>query len=417
MQRLKNLRISRYLLIMCFASYAITTTVKMCVPTVIASMVSEGYLSKGQSGLLSGIFYLVYGAGQLVFGSYFSRHSPYMGVKLALVGSALCCVLMSTTDNFCLLLLIWCICAVFNAGFFPAVMNINSMILAEKHSLVASKYFSIAYQGGYMICLLAGSVIMSFFDWRKLYYFSAAAAVLVFAFWWMAEIFAKRSLKADGADLSGQARACNVPLNIPEKKKKSLISYFGTGLFFFFAVALLNALLNNGVKSWAPTIIMETYHTSPAFSTLLNVLILIINVATLLVVGALVRPGRVRPSIVMLFISLPILIIMHFTGVLNEYIYAVLLGVFTSLTACISNNTAVQIPYRFASRGDVARVSGTVNMCASFGVLIGSYGYGFLAERYGWRIVMNLWVVLAVVCIILLFIAQPLWKKFCEKRD
>lgn len=148
MERLSNVNVSRMLLIACFAAYAVTMMVKMCVPTVISSMVDENFLTKSQSGLLSGIFYLTYGLGQLIFGGYFNNHTPFIGIKLALLGSALCCILMSLTDNFYLLILIWSACALFNACFFPALMKISSFILCGKHSVWANNYMMIANQAG-----------------------------------------------------------------------------------------------------------------------------------------------------------------------------------------------------------------------------------------------------------------------------
>ncbi len=413
MQRLRNVSVSRHLLIACFMAYAVTTAAKMCVPTVISSMVSENILSKGESGFLSGIFYLVYGVLQVVFGKYFNRHAPYMGVKLALFGSALCCVLMSFTTNFYLLVAIWCLCAAFNAGFFPAVMKIVSSSLAGRHSVWANKFFSTAYQLGYIVCLLAGSVIIQIIGWQMLYYFGALLSVLALAYW----IYAERQALASLATLPPSATP-ELPKHelATTQNRRSVFSYFGSGVFCLFALSFVNALLNNGVKSWIPTIVMETYSTTPSFSTLLNVVVVVMNFVFLMVVGMLIPPGKLRAALTMLFISIPLLILMHFTDLLNEYWYVALVGVFTSFMSYIGNLIPIQIPFHFKQFDDVSRISGIMNMCCSFGVLISSYAYGFFADLYGWMFIMNMWVAFTVVAIILLFIAMPLWTRFLKRN-
>ncbi len=411
MQRLTDLKISRLLLIACFLSYAITTAAKMCVPTVISAMVNEGFMTKSQSGLLSGIFYLFYGVGQLFLGKYFNDHPPFIGIKLALLGSGACCFFMSLTDNFYLLLLFWSLCAVFNACFFPALMKIISFMLCGKDSAWASKYMLIAQQGGTILCLIAGSVIIEYASWVNLYYFAAAISALTFVYWCYAEYKAKRCLpEAVTSD------AVQHPVAAEETAEKHpIMSYVGTGIFCIFAVSMFNALVT-GVKTWAPTIIMETYHTSPGFSVLLNIVIVGSNILFLLALGK--RPwGRELKSVIMISLfSLPFVVLMNFPGLLNEYVFTLLIGLLTSVAVYITNVAVIQVPYYFDKYNDVARISGISNMAASFGVLLGNYLYGVLADLFGWQVILLLCTAFVVVNILLSAIADKGFQKLARGR-
>ena len=406
MERLSNEKVSRMLLIACFAAYAVTTLVKMCVPTVISAMVSESFLTKSQSGLLSGIFYLTYGVGQLIFDEFFNNHKPFVGIKLALLGSAFCCLLMSLTDNFYLLLLIWSFCALFNACFFPALMKIVSFILCGKHSIWANRYLMIAVQSGTVLCLLSGSIIIKYIGWVKLYYFSALVCIKCFIYWYIAELNTRRCF-------SQNVSKVKTDKNANQALKKPIMDYIGTGIFCIFAVSFFNSLLN-GVKNWAPTIIMETYDTSPSFSVLLNAVIIVTNILFLMLIGKFAPHNKIKSLAIFFGITLPMIILMNFTSLYNEYVYVLLLGMFTSVTTYATNVTAIQVPFYFDKFNDVSRISGIANMCASFGLLVGNYAYGALADMFGWQIIMILCTVFVVINSILSVVAIPKFKRFTK---
>ncbi len=408
MERLSSKRVSRLLLIACFSAYLITSTVKMCVPTVISSMVKEGFLTKSESGLLSGIFYLVYGIGQLVFGKYFNSHAPFVGIKIALLGSSLCCVLMAMTDNFYLLLLIWSLCALANAGFFPALMKITAAELRVEDSRWSSKYLYTAYQFGTLFCLSAGVVFINYIGWVELYYFGAVIALICFIFWMIAERITKRCEKEEHIEDQNEQPVTNAA-------KMPLTSYIGTGLFCLFFAVFFNNMLN-GIKSWSTTILMETYGTSPAFSTLLNFGIVILNIIFLLSMEGLPLKNKVRTVMILQCILLPVALLMNFAGLFNEYIYALLLGIFTSLAAYSNGTIVMQTPQYFRSYNDVSRISGVFNMFSSFALLVGNYAYGALADSFGWQIITVLCACFIVINIVLTAIASPKFQKFTEKQ-
>ena len=191
------------------------------------------------------------------------------------------------------------------------------------------------------------------------------------------------------------------------------MDYIGTGIFCIFAVSFFNSLLN-GVKNWAPTIIMETYDTSPSFSVLLNAVIIVTNILFLMLIGKFAPHNKIKSLAIFFGITLPMIILMNFTSLYNEYVYVLLLGMFTSVTTYATNVTAIQVPFYFDKFNDVSRISGIANMCASFGLLVGNYAYGALADMFGWQIIMILCTVFVVINSILSVVAIPKFKRFTK---
>lgn len=408
MKRLIDKKVSRHMLIMCFLAYLVVSVARLCVPTVISSMVSENFLDKSQSGLLAGIFYLVYGVFQLIFGKYYNTHAPYSGVKMALFGSAVCCLLMSLTKNFYLLLLFWSLCAVFNASFFPAIMKLVAAMLRGRDSVWANRNLMLAYHIGNVVSLLAGSIIIEYSNWVNLYYFSAAICFICFLLWLSVEAAAKKLVSDSPA-----AQVTESKEDKTETVKIPILKYFGTGIFCLFGVGFFNALFT-GVRSWAPTIIMETYKTSSSFSVFLNVIVVASNVLFLLIMGKFPPKDKLKALILFFSISIPITILMNFTGILNEYIFVIMLALITSVSTYSTNVTAVQIPYHFLRYNDVARICGIMNMVSSFGLLVGNFAYGSLAEIFGWQIILILCVVFVLLNLILIIFALPRFNKFIK---
>lgn len=96
----------------------------------------------------------------------------------------------------------------------------------------------------------------------KLYYFSALTCVICFIYWYIAERNTCKCINKNGYSTNNS----QTNVNAKQISRRPITDYIGTGVFCIFAVSFFNALLV-GVKNWAPTIIMETYHTSPKCSS------------------------------------------------------------------------------------------------------------------------------------------------------
>ncbi len=124
----------------------------------------------------------------------------------------------------------------------------------------------------------------------------------------------------------------------------------------------------------------------------------------MLIMGKYPPKDKLKALLFFFVATLPITAIMNFTGILNEYIFVIMLALITSVSTYSTNVTAVQIPYHFLKYNDVSRICGIMNMVSSFGLLTGNFAYGSLAEIFGWQIILILCVVFVILNILLIFL-------------
>ena len=201
--------------------------------------------------------------------------------------------------------------------------------------------------------------------------------------------------------------------NKKNKDVKFLRTFFSSGLFFGCIVILLKTMLDNGTKNWVPTMIMESYSMAPTISGVITALIFICNISGILLVVRLSDKIKNEYSKMLVYFSvaLPALVLMQFTGIIPVWLIVISLMISTTMMYAI-NNTIVLLADGYSKIGYTGTASSILNAAASFGVVIASFGYGYLSEHFGWGAVTGLWLALAVLAIILNLISIKPWDKF-----
>ena len=83
---LEDKRLSIVLFAFIFVMYAFVYMTKTCFSAAMASIVSEGVMTKSQTGLISAMFYLVYAPFQIFGGKLADKASMFGGVVLIAIG-------------------------------------------------------------------------------------------------------------------------------------------------------------------------------------------------------------------------------------------------------------------------------------------------------------------------------------------
>ena len=144
---LKDKRISVALFVLVFLVYALTYMTKNCYSAAMASIVSQGIMTKSETGLIAAMFYLIYAPFQIVGGIAADRISAYKLVLLGTLGAGACNLLVYfLSGNYIAMLIIWSINAILQFGIWPAIFKIITSPLLFGVSPIFASYipFSIA---------------------------------------------------------------------------------------------------------------------------------------------------------------------------------------------------------------------------------------------------------------------------------
>ena len=310
---------------------------------------------------LTGSF-ITYGAGQLVSGVLGDHISPK---KLIFLGLSLT-VLMNLCIPFCRnpyqMLVVWCFNGFAQSFLWPP--------------------------------------LVSFWGWRTVFFFSAICGIIMILVW---NRYCEDApvISIENASIQGSSQ------------KNSFLSPL---LLCIMLTIVLQGMLRDGVTTWMPSYISETYHLSHAAAILTGVLLplfglLCIQSASTLYIRKFSNPLSCAG-------------VFFFTGTLFSLALFCSTGknaafsVFFSalLTGCMHGVNLIQvcmIPPFFKKQGNVSTVSGVLNSCTYIGSATSTYGIAVLSDRIGWSSTLLIWVLLTFAgTLICIACARPWRKKF-----
>ena len=310
---------------------------------------------------LTGSF-ITYGAGQLVSGVLGDHISPK---KLIFLGLSLT-VLMNLCIPFCRnpyqMLVVWCFNGFAQSFLWPP--------------------------------------LISFCGWRTVFFFSAICGIIMILVW---NRYCEDApvISIENASIQGSSQ------------KNSFLSPL---LLCIMLTIVLQGMLRDGVTTWMPSYISETYHLSHAAAILTGVLLplfglLCIQAASTLYIRKFSNPLSCAG-------------VFFFTGTLSSLALFCSTGknaafsVFFSalLTGCMHGVNLIQvcmIPPFFKKQGNVSTVSGVLNSCTYIGSATSTYGIAVLSDRIVWSSTLLIWVLLTFAgTLICIACARPWRKKF-----
>ena len=104
---LENKHESRTFFWFLWVLYAVVSMTKNCYNGALASIVSEGILTKSQTGFITAMFYVVYTPLQIIGGMSTDRFSPERMIKIGLVGAAVANIIIFFNQNYYVMLAAW----------------------------------------------------------------------------------------------------------------------------------------------------------------------------------------------------------------------------------------------------------------------------------------------------------------------
>ncbi len=408
---LRNEKMSIMLFICLMIVYGITYMTKNCYSAAMVLLVNDGVLTKSQTGTISAVFYLVYALFQFVGGVAADKYCPHKLISIGLIGAAVANAIISMTDNYYVMLIVWSLNAIVQFGLWPAVFKIASSSLAPAHRRGAVFYITFSSVIGtifsYIVAAFSG-------DWRSNFRVSTIALIACIVLWVVSGRIFKRNMVE------------NVPIEDAivrdsHRSKEYSMSHIivFSGLILLLPVTLLRSMFNIGVQTVTPTMIFESYHdVSPALASIMNLIPILIGVVGRFVIKFIYKKKTYNEALalaVMFALMLPFLAVMLQIGKLNVYLIILVISAINMISSMMSIVDTVYIASRFSKTGRVATVSGFINAMAALGIVMSNYVFLRIADNMGWNAVTVSWMCFAVAAFVISAAAIVPWKKFIEK--
>lgn len=415
---LEDKRASFILLMVCFITYIIIGLTRNAYSAAIVGIISEGYFTKSQAGIISTSFSITYCISQIV-GSYFvDRVSPFKTILLGTIVTVIANIVMSISPTYWVIFIARGVCGIAQFGIWPAILRILSEYANEHHRHTWRYILPMGITSGSVISYIAAALIT---NWRGLFTLSYITMAIATVFFIITIKYVNK--KAVIRDTESNT-PCKTEVEKTETDKNATeeISIFKllvkSGAVFFVLPVFIRSLINGGIGSWMPTMLMECYDVSPAISSAMTTISTIANyVAVFWVVVLYPRVFKLQSTAMgMLFLfTVPFLLGSSFIGGIPMIVVVILLTVTNTFKNSLHQFNTVEVPGAFTKYNKAGMVAGLINAVATGAGILSGWLWGFMAENCSWNTIVLVWATMAFVAAVCCFAATPLWKKFVTK--
>jgi OPA family glycerol-3-phosphate transporter-like MFS transporter len=382
-------------------TYMISYITRINYGAIIVEMESATGISKSMLSMaLTGSF-ITYGTGQVISGIIGDRVSPKRLVSLGFLITVLMNFLIPFSHSPYLMLLLWCINGFAQSLMWPPLVRLMTTLLsAEDYKKVTTKV-SWGSSFGTIAVYLLSPVIISFLGWKAVFFFSALCGLIMLFVWnrYCIDIGLQKREKA----------SVNAKVNTDKKYK-----LFTPLMIFIMVAIILQGMLRDGVTTWMPSYIKDTYNLGNAISILTGVVLPIFSifcfwVATRLYIKVFTNPIACAGVFFLLgtLSSVGIYFITGKSAVFSILFSAILTGAMHGVNLML----VCMLPPYFEKSGKVSTVSGVINSCTYIGSAVSTYGIALLSEKIGWNFTTLVWILIALSGTVICILCKGFWQK------
>ncbi len=405
---LESKTVSRHFFVFIWLMYALVYMTKNAYSSSMADIVTEGILTKSQTGLITSVFYLIYTPLQIVGGIYSDKFSPERIIKIGLIGSAISNAIIFFNQNYYVMLFSWAFNAIVQFGIWPATFKIVSSQLVRSDRKPMAFYISLSATGGLVFSYLIAAFVPK---WQ--YNFAISAAVL-FVLAICLHIYEKHLnpyMKWDKPVEQNTNDNQNHTLTLGQILSKG-------GFYYVLAATVLATIVVQSRSSLTPIMLVESYNNiSPSLGNLLNILLIISGIIGTLVAGKLVARinNFIRIWKYSLFITLPFIALIIFVGRISTYSVVFSLCAVAALDS-FGGLMRTNYTMTFSKYGKSGTAAGILNAGMASAYVIVSYGIARLVELTSWSTYGAVLTVIVIISALVLIVPARIQKKLLSEN-
>lgn len=413
------------LFLLCWMVYFSSYLGRLNYSSAMTVMLDTEIITKAQAGFISMIYFLAYGIGQCLNGFAGDRVNPKSMITCGLIVSAGMNLIMTFSRNFLIMTAAWLVNGYAQSTIWPPIIRIFSEMLETKTKLRYCVDIVSTQAAGTFASYFLSAVIIAYTKWQ--FVFLAATLILFTAavIWNIGFSSVKRRAEreeeqsfTDSSEENRRSKYCHcteqekeisVTRQNQEKRQSDffrLLAVSGSLLLIF--PILVHGILKDGVVSWVPTFLSETFKSGAHTAILLTSVIPIINLSGAYAgkfVFRKMKNDEIRASVLFFAISAAGLFILYQFGNRDIFLTVFLLSAVTVSMMAVNTLLINIYPLRFEQDGRVAAMSGFLNASAYVGTAISTYCIGILVQSKGWETTIFTWFLTALAAFGLCIIA------------
>ncbi len=381
------------------AAYMVSYLTRINFGAVILEMVSSTGFSRSLLSLsLTGSF-ITYGIGQIISGFLGDLISPKKLVAIGFSTTVVMNLLIPFCPNPYFMMAVWCINGFAQSLMWPPMVKIMTAYLTEEEYKTSVTKVSWGGSTGTILVYLLAPLLITLQGWKWVFFVSAFCGIAMLLAWIFLSPDVQSSVSQKQEKTSGGA---------------AFAKLFSPLMIGVMIAIVFQGILRDGVTTWMPSYLAQTYDLSNSVSILTGVVmplfgILCYQIATFLYVKKLTNPLSCGGVLALAgsFAALGLYLFSGTNPILSVVFTAVLIGSMHGVNLML----VCMIPPYFKRFGNVSAASGIINSCTYVGSAVSTYGVALVSEKFGWGITLFLWFLCAVAVTLLCFLCAGGFRK------
>lgn len=392
--------------VLCMAVYFTSYLTRMNFSVTVSETASaEGFL-KSQLGTVTTFGFVSYGVGQLVSGYLSDAFNCRRIVFLGLAATSVFNAVLPFCSSIALMSAVWCLNGFAQAMLWPPLVRIMTEYLPPERFSGTCALVTVAGSAGTVLIYLVAPLCITVAGWRSVFYICALCGAAATVLWLVGSSRVVKLVRPLGAADAGMSAVKSEAGSGGDKKRSPAALLLGGGLLPVAAAIVVQGLLRDGITTWTPSLIAETYNAENTVAIFSSVIIPLLGIAGVRISSAVRRRliiNEIRCGGVFFALGCLFCAALYFLRDSGMIVSAVLSGLTVGCMHGVNFMLIGILPARFANTGRVGVVSGLLNSLTYVGSALSSYGFARLSELYGWDFTLLSWLIFLAVGTVLCF--------------
>ena len=376
-------------------TYFISYVTRINFGAIISEMVNATNISKSAlSTAITGSF-ITYGAGQILSGILGDKLNPKKLIGWGLAVTTCMNLLIPLCSAGWQMTALWCVNGFAQAFMWPPLVKIMTLLFDSEDYKKATVNVIWGSSYGTIAVYLISPLLISLFGWKSVFIFCGICGGIMLLIW----LGSRFSVPRPQTEAAGKGNY------------RFLFSPLMIGLMI--AIVCMGAL-RDGITTWMPSYIAETYNLSSVISILTGVILPVFSILAIQAASSLYRKKFKNPvaNATVLFgagaVSALALALLFNTSAATSVVFS---AVFTGCMHGVNLMLITMLPPYFKKYGNTSTASGFLNACTYIGSAISTYGIAVLSEHFGWQVTLLSWLGIAALGTVLCLVCIRPWHK------
>ena len=387
------------IILICWLAYFAAYIGRLNYNSSIVSIIEALHTGKEQAGLVSSCFFFAYGAGQLVNGVLSHRYNSKYMVFFALTASAAINFSMPLCGNIAVMKYLWLLNGAVQSILWTTLIKTISLRVSDAKIPRAIVVMSTPTAAGTFLAYGISALSDRLGSWKAPFFTATIVLLVTAALWFLLYGRSDPPQRVEKAQARSGPRISRAMLPV-------LALTAGAGI--------ANGFIKDGVTTWVPSVLYESFGLNRSFSILLTLLLPLVS----MIAAAMTKKvhDRVASLSVMdlIFYGAATLLCACILLFLHVKVMWAILLCFVCVACAMHmvNNVITSIfPLDHRALLDAGFAAGLLNTFCYVGSTSATYALGAVSERSGWQTVFLLVLGVSAAAVLL-----SLCGGFAEKR-